>query len=155
MAKYNTEEAVKKVLDIEDFKTITRKKAKELAKIAVDVKDDVMAGIINKMPDSTVLCVKMVDAFTLMGNNLLKENKELHEKVVEPHMIALKELKKKQSVRELTDDEVLQLIEIGKDLQKEAKDFRATLIKLFGIFSSVVVLVFGGILGINLLGKKK
>ena len=134
----NTEEKVLDKLKVEKIDEIDEKKTKKLMKIAKKIPTEVMASIVEKLPDSKQFCLQLTQGLFSICDIVLKENKEVYLKTIKPYEIVLEDLNNKQKNRELTNEEIVQLIEVSNGLEDAAKKYRGTFLKTFGIFAATV-----------------
>jgi hypothetical protein len=162
MAKYMvTENEVKKALDIDSFRNISKEKIMEFVSAIPNMDKDVAIKIIEQFPTYTESANNMLVQLNAMCNNAMQANGESQKETIEAYkkiLDDLGELLKKETITaeeraHITEQMIIVADRISaKD--SENKDFLSGIIK-YGVPIIGGALVLGAaILGVNVKGTK-
>lgn len=156
-----TEDAVKKALDIESFKNISKDKIMEFVSAIPNMDKDIAIKIIEQFPEYTELANKMLSQLSAMCNNAMKENGESQKESIAAYKKILDDLGELLKKDTITAEKRVQITEqmiavadriSAKDT--ENKDFLNGVIK-YGVPIIGGALVLGAsILGVNVKGTR-
>lgn len=107
--KMMSEDDVKKVLDIPDFRSLTKEKVMEFVSIIPQVDKEVAISIISQFPNYVDMSKDMVGGMVQLCNNALENEKVGNKEVIESYKLVLDSLNKRLDNDDLSFDEKNQI----------------------------------------------
>ena len=103
--KYMSEEEVKEVLNISDFRSLSKEKVMEFISIIPKVDKEVAMNIINQFPNYVDMAKNTVGGMINLCNEVLKDNKIGRKDVIESYKFVLETLRERLNNEKLTVEE--------------------------------------------------
>lgn len=156
-----SEEQVKEVLQISNFREISKDKIIEFISLIPNMDKEVAIAIINQFSAYADSANNMVAQLNVMCDNIIKDNNSSQKDAVEAYKIILQDLRellKKEDISKEERDEIIEeMILIADKISEkdtENKDFLNGIMK-YGVHIVVGALLLGvAILGVNVKGTK-
>lgn len=156
-----SEEQVKEVLQISNFREISKDKIIEFISLIPNMDKEVAIAIINQFSAYADSANNMVAQLNVMCDNIIKDNNSSQKDAVEAYKIILQDLRellKKEDISKEERDEIIEeMILIADKISEkdtENKDFLNGIMK-YGVHIVSGALLLGvAILGVNVKGTK-
>ena len=154
-----TEDQVKKALQIDSFRNLSKDKIMEFASLIPQMDKDVAIEIINQFPAYAETSRNMIEQFNVMCDNVLKSNNDsrkdavlAYKKVLDELSVLLKQEGITREEQEKITDKMVLVADKLNDIHKENREFLAGIIK-YGATAVGGALMLGAvILGANVKG---
>lgn len=154
-----SEDDVKKALNIENFRNISKDKIMEFVSLIPQMDKDVAMAIINQFPAYSESALNMIMQLNVMCDKLLASNKASQTDAIEAYKKVLETLRESILKDDITPEErdkiTKQMIEVADKISAkdtENKKFLKDLFKTGAGVLSVVIVVGATILGVNMKG---
>lgn len=151
---YMSEEEVKEVLEISDFRSLSKEKIMEFVSIIPKVDKEVAIAIINQFPDYVDLAKNMVGSMMKLCDNVLQDSRIGKKEVIESYRLVLETLRDRlanerltlKERNKITDDmiEIAEKIDMANDKHNL---FAKDVLKRIGNVTLGVVVLGAAILG--------
>lgn len=154
--KYYSEEAVKKALQIDSFRNLSKEKVMEFTSMIPYMEKEVAMEVIKQFPVYVDFAKTVIEHYTQICETILATNKEEYEKAVDAHQFVLESFSKQLENENLTaeertnlSDKMIAEAEKITELYLQQQKFHERIIKTIG---GVVTVTLGETL--TLLGLK-
>lgn len=162
MAKNSmTEKQVLGILDIPDWRHLSKDKMMTFISILPELDNDVACRIIEQFPDFAKTCVSMVSTLKELCDKALQEDAHSTDQSIDAYRVVLDSLANRLNDGELSSEEAKyiteKMVEIADKISlkdSEGKEFKAGVIKTVAETVLGVVLVGASLLGVKFLGDK-
>ena len=155
-----SEEEVKKILGIKDFRKLSKKKVIEFASLLPNMNKEVAKSVIAQFPKYSDMVNNIVSYFSKVCNKKKKKGSDTTKESIKSYIIILDSLKEQLQDKNLSFEQQEKIsnkmIEVADKIAKldaEHKNFIKDIMKGLGGIAIVGLGFAGAILGINL--KKK
>ena len=103
--KYYSEEAVKKALQIDSFRNLSKEKVMEFTSMIPYMEKEVAMEVIKQFPVYVDFAKTVIEHYTQICETILATNKEEYEKAVDAHQFVLESFSKQLENENLTAEE--------------------------------------------------
>ena len=100
-----TEEEVKKILNIQDFRTISKDKIIQFTSLIPKLDKELAIKIINQFPNYVTMVTNIVTSLINMCNEAIKSNKETEKEAINAYKAILETITKELEDGEVTPEE--------------------------------------------------
>ncbi len=156
-----TEDKVKEILNITDFRSLSKDKIVEFVSLIPKMSKEVALAIISKFPDYADMAISMVKSLSLTCDKAISEATGTTKEVIASYQEVLKSLEKQLNDKSLTaknkDRINKQMIEIVDKMalhDNEHKTFLKSIAKYKGAIVGVAIAAGAAILGVSLSNKE-
>lgn len=156
-----SEESVKKALNIDSFRNLSKDKIVEFVSLIPNMDKDVAINIINKFPAYAELAGNMITQLNTMCDNAIKEAGTSQKESIESYKLILTELGvllQKDNIsaeeRALITDRMILIADRISAKDSEFKEFLLSAIKIGTPVIAGALLLGAAILGVNTRGTK-
>jgi len=156
-----SEEQVKDILNIKDFREISKDKIMEFVSLIPNMDKDVAMAIINQFPEFVDSAKNMIAQLNVFCDNLIKDNNSSQKDAINAYKLileSLSELLKKEDLsceeREYITEKMVEVADKIAQKDTENKAFLMGILKLGASVIGGVALLGAAILGVNVKGVK-
>lgn len=158
--KYKTEEEVKKILDITDFRSLTKEKIMDFVSIIPKVEKEVAMSIINQFPNYADMSKEMVGRLLNSCEAALNNAATGRKEVIESYKIVLEALRDELKKEEITKEEkeeinkkMILIAEKIDNVNDKHNSLTKDIISMAGKTVAGALIIGAAVLGVNY--KKK
>ena len=155
--KYYSEEAVKKALQIDSFRNLSKEKVMEFTSMIPYMEKEV---VIKQFPVYVDFAKTVIEHYTQICETILATNKEEYEKAVDAHQFVLESFSKQLENENLTaeeranlSDKMIAEAEKITELYLQQQKFHERIIKTIGGVVTVTLGVTLTLLGLKVIGS--
>lgn len=158
--KYYSEEAVKKALQIDSFRNLSKEKVMEFTSMIPYMEKEVAMEVIKQFPIYVDFAKTVIEHYTQICETFLATNKEEYEKAVDAHQFVLESFSKQLENENLTaeeranlSDKMIAEAEKITELYLQQQKIHERIIKTIGGVVTVTLGVTLTLLGLKVIGS--